>query len=159
MNWSWLQEKDQGLGDCDDEDRISFHEESSGGLENVSHKDKWVDELKFTFPIIDTHCCRQDVESNGMGLGGSKCSGLCSIARHIFLEKHVRDEKQECVEGRGEGPTNSTSWTHKCEHHNRGVVWDTAVSRWAGVKEWVERTKRQKNVEAGRISKHTFWRM
>ena len=46
-------------------------------------------------------------------------------------------------------PTNTTGWTHVWGHHNGSVVWDTAVSRWVGGKEWWDAERRLKYKKEG----------
>ena len=36
-------------------------------------------------------------------------------------------------------PANATRWKHKFGFHNRGVQWDTPMSKWAGEgKDWIQ---------------------
>ena len=44
-------------------------------------------------------------------------------------------------------PMNFTRWKHLWDHHNRGIVWDTAVTRWAGKEEWVTKKKNAEEKE------------
>ena len=76
-----------------------IHEERTGILDDIPHQDKWADAKsggKTETAILDGYGRRQDVEGNGMGHGGSKCSSSCSAASRIFLELHVMVEEQEC---------------------------------------------------------------
>ena len=53
-------------------------------------------------------------------------------------------------------PEHSTRWEHMWTHHNRGVVWDTAVSKWVGGQEWAEEERGSKNNEKANNSKQTM---
>ena len=36
-------------------------------------------------------------------------------------------------------PTRDPRWKHVCKHHDRGIVWDTAVAMCAEGEEWVSK--------------------
>ena len=43
------------------------------------------------------------------------------------------------AKGMSEDPTNATCWKHKWGFHNKGVTWDTPMTRWAGQKDdWIQ---------------------
>ena len=44
-------------------------------------------------------------------------------------------------------------------HHNRGVVWDKELSRWAGGKEWVGRGMMAAGIRHTHVRKTATWRM
>ena len=66
-----------------------------------------------------------------------------------FAALHVTVEEQECARDEGGPQDGNTSG----EHHNNGVVWDTAV--WWG-REWVGRGKRAEKQGDGESSKNTM---
>ena len=133
------------LGKKEEEDWKTYRTRTSGLMRKTWKKDD--------MSILDRYCCAQDVAGDGMGNGESKCSSIRSAASYIFSETHVAGRR-----GRERGMRtdlrHSTRWKHMRAHRNRGVVGDTAVSKWAGGWKEGRRTRRQRTIQ-----QQPYWQM
>ena len=102
----------------------------TGGQQNLcaSSGEKWV--------------CRrlpkkrgENVDDYELGYRGSGHEGL-SIYSGMVNHVMVAEQKRT---GHEKNPPNVTRWKHKFGFHNRGVQWDTPMSKWAGEGEdWIQ---------------------
>ena len=56
----------------------------------------------------------------------------------VPILKALRAVITRSAKGMSEDPENVTGWRHKLGFHNKGITWDTPMTRWAGVdNDWI----------------------
>ena len=73
--------------------------------------------------------------------GDPDCFVFRNFAISAVVEKYDVTKGQQRLEITT-NPMNIIEWNHSWDHHQKGIVWDTAAAHWAGKKERLQKRKK-----------------